>query len=87
MHSFSACTVWLWHVFVGFLIQDGTTPLFMASQNGHPEVVELLLQNSATVDAQREVSLLCPCTNHYSSLVWMVGHLDTCVVNTYIILL
>ncbi len=75
--------MWLWHVIVGFLIQNGTTPLCMASQEGHTETVELLLQNSATVDAQAEVSLLCPCTNHYSSLVWIVDHLDTCVVNTY----
>ncbi len=53
----------------------------MASQNGHTETVELLLQNSATVNVQAEVGLLCPCTNNYSSLVWMVDHLDTCVVN------
>ncbi len=67
-----------------FHIQDGATPLFMASKNGHTETVELLLQNSATVNTPREVSLLCPCTNHHTSLVWMVDHLDTCVGNAYV---
>ncbi len=57
-------------------IQNGATPLLVASQNGHTETVELLLQNSGTVNTQREVSLLCPCTNHYSCLVWMAGHYD-----------
>ena len=37
------------------LMQYGHTPLIVASQNGHKEVVELLLDNGATVDQQNKV--------------------------------
>ena len=37
-------------------MQEGMTPLFMASQNGHKEVAQLLLQNGAQPDIQRNVS-------------------------------
>ena len=30
--------------------QDGTTPLFMASQNGHNNIVNILLANGADVN-------------------------------------
>ena len=33
------------------------TALYVASQNGHVEVVNILLQNGADVDIQEEVSL------------------------------
>ena len=37
------------------LLQDGTTPLYMASQEGHEGVVKLLLDNGANVNQQDEV--------------------------------
>ena len=37
------------------LMQDGDTPLYMASQEGHEGVVELLLEKGANVDQQDEV--------------------------------
>ena len=35
--------------------QDGHYPLFIASQNGHDRIVEILLQAGATVDLQSKV--------------------------------
>ena len=35
--------------------QNGATPLHMSAQNGHKEVVEVLLQNGAEVNATRKV--------------------------------
>jgi len=32
---------------------DGSTPLYIAAQNGHTEVVKLLLDNNADVNATR----------------------------------
>ena len=37
-------------------MQTGATPLFMASQNGHKEVAQLLLQKGAQPDIFRNVS-------------------------------
>ena len=38
-------------------VQDVKTPLHQAASNGHKEVVSLLLENSAEIDAQDKV---CP---------------------------
>ena len=40
------------------LPQDGATPLFIASQNGHSDVVTILLRNGAGVDVAKNVSYL-----------------------------
>ena len=37
------------------VIQNEVTALFIAAQNGHREVVELLVQHGADVNAKREV--------------------------------
>ena len=38
-------------------LQNGVTALYVASHNGHVEVVNILLQNGAHVDVQEEVHL------------------------------
>ena len=38
------------------------TALYVASQNGHVEVVNILLQNGAHVDIKKEVSLTFLCS-------------------------
>ena len=51
-------------------IQNGVCPLYIASQNGHDRVVEMLLQAKATVDLQNKVEnchlSLVLCHVHYS---------------------
>ena len=39
------------------LLQDGTTPLFLASQEGHKDIVEVLLNHGAEVDLPNKVSV------------------------------
>ena len=39
-------------------MQNGVTPLFLASQEGHKEVAQLLLQNGAQPDIPRNVSTI-----------------------------
>ena len=37
------------------LTQDGATPLFIASQNGHSDVVNILIKNGADINLARNV--------------------------------
>ena len=46
----------LFDVLVCFYIQDGTTPLFMACQDGHETVVKLLLDGGSDVNKATDVS-------------------------------
>ena len=43
-------------VFVDFFIQDGWSALMLASENGHRETTELLLQHLAQVNMQNKVT-------------------------------
>ena len=47
-------------------VQDGQTALFIASYNGHDQIVELLLRREANVDHQTEVRPLFACSSNYS---------------------
>ena len=49
-------------------IQNGVCPLYIASQNGHDRVVEMVLQAKATVDLQNKVE------NCHLSLVLYQAH-------------
>ena len=43
------------HLFI--VVQDGATPLFMASQNGHASVVDVLLRHGADPNLADHVSI------------------------------
>ena len=45
-------------------LQNGSTPIFVASQNGHIQVVEILLNNGANPNIQKEVLLSSIEVNH-----------------------
>ena len=40
-------------------VQDGTTALYLAGQNGHCEVVQILLEAKADVNLKADVSESC----------------------------
>ena len=44
-------------IYVFHFTQDGTTPLFMASQKGNLDVVEILLAAGAKVDLAKDIGL------------------------------
>ena len=49
-------------VMMGFVLQDGWTPLVVASQNGHREIVKSLIQAGANVNHTVKVVKI----KHYS---------------------
>ena len=42
-----------------YALQDGATPLYVASEKGHLQAMKLLLNANANVDSAREVCLRC----------------------------
>ena len=45
--------------------QDGATPLFIASQNGHSQVAEILLSKGANVNLPKKVQYVSKCNTCY----------------------
>ena len=45
-------------VMMGFVLQDGWTPLVIASQNGHLEVVKSLIEADANVNHTTKVVII-----------------------------
>ena len=43
------------------MIQEGDTPLYISSQNGHGGVVEVLLKNRANIEASANVRVRGSC--------------------------
>ena len=54
--------------------QDKWTPLMLASQNGHVDVVNVLLQHGASVDLQDKVKL------HMLTFLFISPHKYKCIV-------
>ena len=50
-------------------IQDGATPLYMASQDGHTTTVDVLLRNGADPNIATNVSVVYTCI-YVSSKQW-----------------
>ena len=44
-------------------LQDGVTPLILASQDGHKDTVEVLLNHGAEVDLPHKVSVCVSCSH------------------------
>ena len=42
---------------VHYLSQDGTTPLFIASQEGHSDIVTILIRSGANINIPHEVNV------------------------------
>ena len=47
------------------VVQNGRTSLHLASQNGHKEVIEVLLNSGAVVDKADKVAYLAIYNNYY----------------------
>ena len=45
----------LWVVL--FILQNGWSPLMTASQQGHHEIVQVLIEQGANINSQNEVSM------------------------------
>lgn len=69
-HGYRVAAVW---TPCGPLLQDGTAPLWIASQMGHSEVVRVMLLRGAEWDATRDVSLSDSCVAWAQGNAWRVG--------------
>ena len=58
------------HMVYYIMCQNGWTSLMVASQNGHVEVVDKLLQHGANVDLQKKVYIRSTHHTVYTVLVW-----------------
>ena len=47
-------------ILMGFVLQNGESPLYMASQNGHLDVVKTLIQAGANINQVTKVSTHIP---------------------------
>ena len=47
-------------ILMGFVLQDGRSPLYMASQNGHIDVVKTLIEAGANINQAQKVSTHIP---------------------------
>ena len=58
-YRYFCCSVWTVTVSILFFLvwQDGNTPLMCASQGGHVEIVEVLLQHHADVNIQNSTNV------------------------------
>ena len=52
-------------------LQDGGTPLYMASQEGHVSIVDILLRNGADPNLAETVSMEVVCYRYPSCVLYM----------------
>lgn len=62
-----------------FCLQDGTAPLWIASQMGHSEVVRVMLLRGAERDAARDVSSTSSCALLQLNASWLFLRLQVCL--------
>ncbi len=55
LYAWSDSQSWLLYVMSCFFLQEGATALHMASQEGHTETVQVLLEHSGDVNQQAQV--------------------------------
>ena len=63
-------------------IQTGTTALYVAAQNGHLEVVEMLIAAKCQVNIQEKVSLRA-CTPQYMHVSFQNGYSNLIILTVY----